>query len=114
MRVLLDRNADVNAREKAPTLLCATLLWSCSLVSSQKGTTPLYTAAQGGHVTVMRLLLGKGADVHAADEARAQLILPTLHLTRSYLLVAEWPDAASCNGCNRLFRGGAPSLEGGR
>ena len=34
---------------------------------SVKGTTPLIAAAAGGHVEVVKLLLAKGADVHAKD-----------------------------------------------
>ena len=45
-RVLVDRGADVNAREK-------------------KHRTPLYLSAYNGHLEVVKLLLERGADVHA-------------------------------------------------
>ena len=39
-----------------------------SVAMTQKGVTALYFASQEGHVTVVRLLLGKGADVNICDK----------------------------------------------
>ena len=36
-------------------------------VKNKKGNTPLWLACNGGHLDVVMLLVGKGADVNAAD-----------------------------------------------
>ena len=38
------------------------------MVTTQDGVTALYLASQEGHVTVVRLLLGKGADFNICDK----------------------------------------------
>ena len=57
IQALLDHGADIEATIKRPLLAYSTFE-----SRSQRGGTPFYTAARGGDVEVMRLLLAYGAD----------------------------------------------------
>ncbi|KAL0994681.1 hypothetical protein UPYG_G00125760 [Umbra pygmaea] len=85
-RVLLDKNADVNAppvpssRDTALTIaadkghykFCELLIIRGAHIDvrNKKGNTPLWLAANGGHFDVVQLLLQAGADVDAADNRK--------------------------------------------
>ena len=59
---LLDRGADVNARNSA-------------------GQTPLILAAQNGHILSMRVLLDRGADINAQDDRGDSAIMIAANLS---------------------------------
>ena len=47
-------------------ILYVTLLYCCYLI--QDKATPVYVAAQKGHVEALSLLISEGADINAADK----------------------------------------------
>jgi hypothetical protein len=68
VRLLLDRGADVNAREK------------------ETETTALIAAAQQGHAEVVAVLLEKGADVHAKDKAGKTALSEAKHYKHEHVV----------------------------
>ena len=58
-----------------------------SMVTTQEGVTALYFASQGGHVTVVRQLLEKGADVNICNKVVMDFVSLTLgaHAQRGLL-----------------------------
>ena len=63
VRKLIEQGADVNARGRAQKVEDANFEWWLPA-----GRTPLYLAAQNGHVEVVQLLLDRGADPNLGDE----------------------------------------------
>ena len=56
------------------------------MVTTQEGVTALYIASQEGHVTVVRLLLEKGADVNICNEVQCSLIITNSKGPPKYVL----------------------------
>ncbi|MCP6374011.1 hypothetical protein NL455_29450, partial [Klebsiella pneumoniae] len=67
VRVLLDHDADPNARLNAPVL---ERVHNDGDPSLAEGATPLMRAAKDADVAVMRLLLDKGADINARTKTQ--------------------------------------------
>ncbi|MEW6530540.1 MAG: ankyrin repeat domain-containing protein [Thermodesulfobacteriota bacterium] len=67
VRLLIDRGADVNAREK------------------ETETTALIAAAQQGHAEVVAVLLDRGADVHAKDKAGKTALSEAKHYNHEHV-----------------------------
>ena len=60
-----------------------------SMVTIQQGVTALYFASQEGHVTVVRLMLEKGADVNICNEVVKDFVSCTYMWTFSQLAVCH-------------------------
>ena len=65
---LVERGADINARDKVTCQQSYLGVFSCEGVSYQWGDTALYFAAYRGHPEIVAYLCSKGADVTIADE----------------------------------------------
>jgi hypothetical protein len=68
VKLLLDRGADVNVREK------------------ETETTALIAAAQQGHAEVVAVLLERGADVHAKDKAGKSALSEAKHYNHEHVV----------------------------
>ena len=66
-----------------------------SMVITQDGVTALSIASQNGHVTVVRLLLEKGADVNICDKVVMDFVSCTCMWTFSQLALCY-----ICNVCS--------------
>jgi ankyrin repeat protein len=64
----------------------------CDTVIRQNGSTPLYVAAQKGHLEVCKLLLEKGADVTKAREV-SDVVVVVDTASRSFGI-----DDSRCHG----------------
>jgi hypothetical protein len=68
----------------------------------QDGWTALVEAVRGGHTESMKLLIQRGADIHATTEVSAEEIMPTIaHVTDAWMLgiLCEEQENDSALGC---------------
>ncbi|NWI68607.1 ANR17 protein, partial [Todus mexicanus] len=119
-RVLLDKGADVNAppvpssRDTALTIaadkghykFCELLIRAHIDVRNKKGNTPLWLAANGGHLDVVQLLVQAGADVDAADNRKITPLMAAFrkgHVKVVRYLVKEVNQFPSDSECMRYI-----------
>ena len=60
--------------------LCLRWCRRIRLERTQDGTSPLYTAAAGGHVSVVNALIERGANINQADKVCPARVLPLFPL----------------------------------
>lgn len=65
---LVERGANINARNKVTCQQPYFAVFSCAYVSYQVGQTALYLAAYKGHPAIVAYLCSRGADVAIPDE----------------------------------------------
>ncbi len=100
---LIARGANVHAKVPTRDLreLIAFLSWMQQLPESDIGYTPLFYAAEGGSAEVVRLLIGRDADVHHV--ARGGTTALQLAIWRSDLEVIRLLAAAGARSDSRQF-----------
>ena len=100
---LIARGANVNAKVPTRDLreFIAFLSWMQQLPKSDIGYTPLFYAAEGGDAEVVRLLIGRDADVHHV--ARGGTTALQLAIWRSDLEVIRLLAAAGARTDSRQF-----------
>ena len=99
--LLLNKGADVNARNEVIPLSEEILLLKYCALCEQFGRTPLQYAANFKHINVVTLLLDHGADINAQDTVRVFLFYSTSFslktLSTSLLVWAKC--SALCSSC---------------
>ncbi|KAH0618081.1 hypothetical protein JD844_017061, partial [Phrynosoma platyrhinos] len=113
-RVLLDKGADVNAppvpssRDTALTIAADKGHYKGAHIDvrNKKGNTPLWLAANGGHLDVVQLLVQAGADVDAADNRKITPLMSAFrkgHVRVVQFLVKEVNQFPSDIECMRYI-----------